>query len=61
LIFLAPRELVAAAPFVEYARQDGFEIITIAEDVKGKLRGQTDEGNAIRGRGRQNSHHYRQT
>jgi len=49
VIFLTPRELVAAATFVEYARQDGCEIITIPEDVKGKLRGETDyEGNAIR-------------
>jgi hypothetical protein len=42
VIFLTPAELIAAKDMVEHARQDGYAVITIPENVKEKIRGVRD-------------------
>jgi len=49
VIFLTPFELMEAKDMVDHAKDDGFKIITIPENVKEKIRGLKDlEGNPIR-------------
>jgi len=49
VIFLTPSELVEAKDMVDHAKDDGFKIITIPENVKQKIRGLKDfENNPIR-------------
>ena len=49
VIFLTPFELVDAKDMVDNAKDDGFKIITVPENVKQKIKGLKDiEGNPIR-------------
>jgi hypothetical protein len=49
VIFLTPNERGYAAGIVTHARRDGFRIVTIPENIRSKLKGQTDyEGNPLR-------------
>lgn len=49
VIFLTPNERGYAAGIVTHARRDGYRIITIPENIRSKLKGQTDyEGNPLR-------------
>jgi hypothetical protein len=49
VIFLTPNERGYAAGIVTHARRDGFKIVTIPENIRAKLKGQTDyEGNPLR-------------
>jgi hypothetical protein len=48
VIFLTPNERGYAAGIIAHAREDGYKIITIPENIRHKLRGQTDyQGNPI--------------
>lgn len=49
VIFLTPNERGYAAGIVTHARRDGYKIITIPENIRSKLKGQTDyDGNPLR-------------
>ena len=49
VIFLTPNERGYAAGIVSHARHDGYKIITIPDNIRDKLKGQTDyQGNPIR-------------
>lgn len=49
VIFLTPNERSYAAGILSYARGDGFKIITVPDNVRYKLKGETDyDGNPIR-------------
>ena len=48
VVFLTPSELIQAPKYVDEAKKAGFEIITIPDNVKDKISGQTDfSGNPI--------------
>lgn len=50
VIFLTPFELVNAKDFVDKARNDGFKVVIIPENIEQKIRGLEDlAGNPIRG------------
>jgi hypothetical protein len=49
VIFLTPNERSYAAGILSYARDDGYKIITVPDNVRYKLKGEVDyEGNPIR-------------
>jgi hypothetical protein len=49
VIFLTPNERGYAAGIVTHARRDGYKIVTIPENIRSKLKGQTDyEGQPLR-------------
>lgn len=49
VVFFTPEELMYAADMVDKARSDGYEIVTIPENIKEKIRGLRDiSGNLIR-------------
>jgi hypothetical protein len=48
-VFFTPEELMFATDMVDKAKRNGYEIITIPENIKGKIRGLKDvSGNLIR-------------
>ncbi len=48
VVFLTPSELMGAQKYVDEAKKAGFEIVTIPENVRSKISGQTDvSGNPI--------------
>lgn len=49
VVFFTPEELMCATDMVDQARSDGYEIVTIPENIKEKIRGLCDiSGNLIR-------------
>ena len=49
VIFFTPAELIAAKDLVDHAIKDGYQVVTIPESVKDKIRDYTDlQGNPIR-------------